>query len=222
MKKCHRCGIFVDSDSSNCPLCGAFIKGERAHTVYEYPEIQLKIKQKRLLRCLIFFSVLAIGTVAVIDFSVNQTIGWSLHPIFGILLLWFCIGRPILKRFNVRKHLSWGFFGVIALLCYLNYQISDFAPPWAFTLAMPIVILVWQTGLEILAFFHRDGRSDYEISLTKVFLLSAVGIGVSFLWLGACQWGFYVAAGRGAIDVAFLCFFGKDVYFGELKKRLHV
>ena len=222
MKKCHRCGILVDIDSSNCPLCGAFVNEETAHTVYEYPEVQLITRQKRLLRCLVFFSLLAIGTVAVIDFAVNQTIGWSLHPIFGILLAWFCIGRPILKHFNVRKHLSWGFFGAIALLFYLNYQISRFTPPWAFTLAMPIAVLVWQTTLEILAIFHREGLSDYVISLTKVFLLSAICIGISFLWLGTCKWGFYVATGRGAIDVAFLCFFGKDTYFGELKKRLHV
>lgn len=222
MKRCHRCNIFVDNDSNNCPLCGAFVNEERAHTVYEYPEVQLKTRKKLLLSLLIFFSVLAIGVVAVIDYAVNQTISWSLHPIFGILLLWFCLGRPILKRFHVRKHLSWGFFGVIALTFYLNFQISRFAPPWAFTLAMPIAVLVWQTMLEILAFFHRDGRSDYVISLTKVFLLSAVCIGISFLWLGTCKWGFYVATGRGAIDVAFLCFFLKDSYFGELQKRLHV
>ena len=222
MKQCRKCGVYVDDDLANCPLCGAFAHDETAPTIYEYPQVNIKTKKKLLLKISMFVTVFTIALVLAINAAVNHTVSWSIHVIFGFALVWLCVSRPIIKRFCVRKHLTWDFIGVIALLFYINIWTSKLANPWAFTLGMPIVVLVWQTVLEILTLAHKGGRGNYQISLTKLFVLSAICIGVSFIWTKTCTWGWYVCSARGFVDVLALSFFAKDSYLGELKRRLHI
>lgn len=222
MKQCRKCGVNIDGDLGNCPLCGAFVGEEKSPTIYEYPQVNIKTRQKLFLKISMFITVFVIALVAAINLAVNRTISWSLHVMFGFALAWICIGRPTIKIFNTRKHLAWNFAGAIALLFYINIWTSKLANPWAFTLGMPIVVLTWATVLEILCFAHRGGRGNYQIALTKLFALSAICIGISFIWTKTCTWGWYVCTARGFIDVLALSFFSKDTYFGELKRRLHV
>lgn len=220
MEKCRRCNVFVDGETSNCPLCGAHV--DSAPSIADYPQIDIKTKKEIIKKIFLFVSLLAIAILLVVDLAVNRTVSWSIHVIFGIALPWLCIARPLMLRFNVRKHLTWGFLGVIALLFYLNGWIDKFANAWAFWLGAPIAVLVWQSVLEILVFAHKSGRADYEMSLTKLCAFSLICIGISFAWLKTCTWGWYVCAGRGAIDVAAMCIFLNRAYFGELKRRLHI
>lgn len=222
MKQCRKCGVYVDDDLANCPLCGAFAHDETSPIIYEYPQIDIKTKRKIALKICLFITVFTIALVAAINIIANNKISWSLHVMFGFALIWLCVSRPIIKRFNVRKHLTWDFIGVIALLFYINIWTSKLANPWAFTLGMPIVVLVWQTVLEILTLSHKGGRGNYQISLTKIFVLSVICIGISFIWLNTCDWGWFVCSARGFVDVLALTFFAKDSYLKELKKRLHI
>ena len=222
MKQCRKCGVYVDEDSANCPLCGAFVHEETAPTIYDYPTIDIAKKRKLLLKISGFATVFTIALVLILNIVINHKVSWALHVVFGFALAWICICRPILKRFCVRKHLTWDFIGVIALLFYINIWTSKLANPWALTLGMPIAVLTWQTVLEILTLAHKGGRGDYQISLTKIFALSAICIGVSFIWTKTCEWGWYVCTARGFLDILVLAFFAKDKYLSELKKRLHI
>lgn len=229
-KRCRRCGVMVDGELSNCPLCGAYvvyeqmpsIHGERPVSIYEYPDVQERAPKQRFLQWSMFVSLMAIAIAIVVDLIVNRKLSWSLHVLFGVVLPWLCIARPLLLNFNFRKHLTWGFLGVTALLFYLNAWTSGLSNPWAFWLGAPVTVLVWQSVLEISCLKDKRGRADYEMSLTKLCVFSLICIGISFLWLKECTWGWYVSAVRGAIDVVALAIFGKHDYFGELKRRLHV
>lgn len=223
MKKCRRCGVYVYGDAGNCPLCGAHVDGEaQSSHISDYPEVALKTHKQIFWQWCLFVSIMAVAICLVVDLAVNKTVTWSLHVIFGVALPWICIARPIHLKFNIRKCLSWGFAGIIALLFYLNGWINVFSDPWAFRLGAPIAVLTWQSALEILCIVRKEERAEYEMSLTKLCALSLVCIGISFAWLNRCNWGWYVCAGRGAIDVVALCIFAKSAYFGELKRRLHV
>lgn len=223
MNRCRRCGVEVDDNLGNCPLCGAFVSDKTADSKYEYPQINLKTKRQLFFKICMFISVFSIALVVGINLAVNRTVSWSLHVIFGFALVWLAIGRSTIKRFNVRKHLAWDFCAVIALLFYINlWTSSKLVDPWAFTLGAPIVVLTWASVLEILTLSHRGGRSDYQIALTKLFVLSAICIAISFIWLKKCEWGWIICTARGFVDVLALSFFAKDSYFSELKKRLHV
>lgn len=222
MKKCRRCGVLVEGEASNCPLCGAHVEEQGKSSNCEYPEVSVKSQKQIFWQWTLFISLMAIAVSMVVDLAVNKTISWSVHVMFGLALPWICLARPLLLKFNVRKCLSWGFIGAIVLLFYLNGVINNFSEPWAFWLGAPIALLVWQTALEILCMAHKAERAEYEMSLTKLCVFSLVCIGISFAWLKQCNWGWYVCAGRGAIDVVALCIFAKNAYFSELKRRLHV
>ncbi len=222
MKQCRKCGVYVDDDSANCPLCGAFVHEEITPTIYDYPAVDITKKRKLFWKISGFATIFTIALVIIINLAVNKKVSWASHVIFGFALAWICVSRPVIKRFCVRKYLTWGFIGVIALLFYINIWTSRLTDPWAFSLGMPIAILTWQTVLEILALSHKGGRGDYQISLTKIFALSAICIGVSFIWKNAYHWAWYICTARGFLDVLVLSFFAKDKYFSELKKRLHI
>ena len=182
MKHCRKCGVYVDDDSANCPLCGAFVHEETSPTIYEYPTVDIKKRKKLLLKISGFATIFTIILVVAINAIVNHKVSWAWHVIFGFALAWICILRPTVMRFSVRKHLTWDFLGVIALLFYINLWTSKCQNPWAMTIGAPIAVLTWQTILEILALSHKDGCGDYQISLTKIFALSAICIGINFLW----------------------------------------
>ena len=222
MNHCRRCGVEVDENLGNCPLCGAFVSEEKQESIYEYPQINLKTKRQLVFKICMFITLFTVALVLAINVAVNHTVSWSLHVIFGLAIVWFAVGRSTIKRLNVRKHLTWNFLAVIALLFYINIWSSKMQNPWSFTLGAPIAVLTWATVLEILTFAHKGGRGNYMIALTKLFVLSAICIGISYLWLGKCDWGWFICAARGFIDVLALSFFAKDNYFTELRKRLHV
>ena len=222
MKQCRKCGVYVDEDSANCPLCGAFVHEETAPTVYEYPQVDITKKRKLLFKISGFATVFTIALVIIINLAVSKNVTWALHVVFGFALAWICAIRPIMKNFCVRKFLTWGFVGVIALLFYINIWTSRLATPWALTLGMPIAVLTWQSVLEVLAIARKGVYADYQVSLTKIFVLSAIFIGVSFIWTKTCGWGWYVCTARGFLDILVLAFFAKDNYVNELKKRLHI
>ncbi|MDE6188983.1 MAG: hypothetical protein K2G37_01685 [Clostridia bacterium] len=219
---CRRCGVNVDSNLHNCPLCGAFVNEENSNSVYEYPQVNEKTKRSLFFKICAFLSVIVLAVNVAINVAVNRTVSWSIHVLFGLALVWIAVGRPAIKRFNVRKYLAWCFVAVIALLFYINAWTDKLSTPWAFTLGAPIVVLTWATVLEILTFAHKGGRGNYQIELTKLFVFSAVCIAISFIWLKKCEWGWLVCTARGFVDVLSLSFFAKEKYFSEMKKRLHV
>ena len=219
---CRRCGVKVDSNLHNCPLCGAFVNEESASTIYEYPQIIEDRRRSLFFKICAFLSVIALAVTVAVNVAVNRTVSWSIHVLFGLALVWIVVGRSAIKRFNVRKYLTWIFVGAIALLFYINAWTDKLATPWAFTLGAPIVVLVWATALEIALFAHKARRGDYQIALTKLFVFSVICVALSFIIFKKCEWGWLVCTARGFVDVLSLSFFAKDSYFSELKKRLHV
>jgi len=93
MKQCRKCGVFVDDDLANCPLCGAFAHDETNSTIYEYPEVNIKTKRKLFLKISLFVSIFTMALVLAINLAVNHKVSWSIHVIFGFALIWLCISR---------------------------------------------------------------------------------------------------------------------------------
>ena len=219
---CRRCGVKVDSNLHNCPLCGAFVNEENTPSIYEYPQVNQKDKRSIFIKICAFLSVIALAVNVAIDVAVNRRLSWSIHVLFGLALVWIAVGRPAIKGFNIRKFFAWIFASAIALLFYINAWVDKLFTPWAFTLGAPIVVLVWATALEIMLFAHKAGRADYQIALTKLFAFSILCVIISLIAFKKCEWGWLVCTARGFVDVLSLSFFAKDAYFSELKKRLHV
>lgn len=220
--QCRKCGVYVEDGLKNCPLCGAFISDEEGTNIYEFPKIKLKTARWLFFKIVLFISIFTVATVLAIDLAVNKTVSWSLHVIFPIALLWITVGRSIIKGFNPRKHLAWDFAGLIALFFYIEHFTNTASRHWAFTLAAPIAVLVWATVLEILYFAHRSSKDDYQVALTRLIFISAICIGISFLWLKTCNWGWYVCTARGLVDVIAMSLFDRESYANTLRQKLHL
>lgn len=220
-KQCRKCGVYVEDGIHNCPLCGAFITEENNNSTREFPKLKIKTAKQIFLKIIAFLSIFVCALVLAINLAVSKKMSWSLHVIFPIALLWITVGRCTIKRYSVRQHLAWDFAGLIALFFYIEHFAGS-TYHWAFDLAMPITVIVWATILEILYFAHKSAKDNYQVALTRLFLISAICIGISFLWLKTCNWGWYVCTARGLVDVLAMAIFDKESYSIALKKRLHV
>lgn len=228
MKYCKKCGVDVAENLENCPLCGAYLTsdGDKKETSqvdpHDYPTLAVKRSRKIFFKICVFLSLLAVVVCAVVNISVSGTITWALHVFFAFALLWVTVGRTVFQRMNVRKHIAWDSLAVVALCFYLEYFTNTSDKHWAFQLAAPIVVLTIATVHEILFFAHWSNRGNYEMALTKLAILSAICIGISWWWLKDCGWGWYVCTARGIIDILAMAIFARKSYFNELKMRLHI
>ncbi len=223
MKQCRKCGVRIEDGRGNCPLCGAFLSdAQNSQDVHAYPTVKRKTASKLAFRILLFVSLFAVVVCAGVNLAVDQQLSWSWHVLFAIALAWLTVGRGIFKRFSARKQISWDAAAVVILCVYLQIVTKSGANnPWAFTLAAPIVVLVTATVHEIMFFANRGNRGNYEMALTRLCVLSALCIGISYLWLKSCGWGWYVCTARGLVDVLAMMMFVRKSYVGELKRRLH-
>ena len=57
MKQCRKCGVNVDDDLANCPLCGAFASEVTSPTIYEYPAVNIKKHRRLFLKISLFITV---------------------------------------------------------------------------------------------------------------------------------------------------------------------
>lgn len=229
MKHCKKCDVDVDDSLVNCPLCGAFLteedrtdQNDDAARRHEYPALKVQRSRKIFFKISVFLSILAMVVCAVVDLAVNNKISWSVHVFFAFALLWATVGRTIFQRMNVRKHIAWDSIAIVALCFYIEHFTDTAHLHWAFRLAAPILVLTAATVHEILFFANWRNRGNYEMALTKLAVLSAICIGISWLWLKECGWGWYVCTARGIVDVFALAIFARKSYFTELKMRLHI
>jgi len=107
---CPYCGVEVDQDTSNCPLCGGNIPKEGPPPLLkgDYPRKEHQLYYKRRFftseerrTVLWFFSLLfsvPITIVLVVDLLRDWAISWSLFAIVGIIGIWVGIAVGLFIR----------------------------------------------------------------------------------------------------------------------------
>ena len=93
MNHCRRCGVEVDENLGNCPLCGAFVSETPKESIYEYPQVNFKTKRQLFFRICMFVTIFTIALVMEIYIAVIRTISWSLLVLFGFAIAWLAVGR---------------------------------------------------------------------------------------------------------------------------------
>ncbi len=110
---------------------------------------------------------------AIVNYSVNQSISWSLIPIGGLTMLW----AMILPLLFMKNNKSLGLFAglAITLVPYLFLiQSQTSTKGWVVPLALPIALLVLAAlGLSLLAFRYIKSNKLYPVALT-IFLFGVI------------------------------------------------
>ncbi|MFW9923208.1 MAG: hypothetical protein ACFFDW_07990 [Candidatus Thorarchaeota archaeon] len=152
MPHCPKCGVEVEPNKIQCPLCNTPIKEEEESEDYKgkYPEEPAVTEQvprrfskrKRMLVWEISSFVLLIPLIVTlsVDLIVNGEVGWSLYPISSLIFTWLVMTIPLLfpKRFIL--------IGISELLFPLTFfliidLIDNLSIDWYPVLALPIILI---------------------------------------------------------------------------------
>jgi hypothetical protein len=172
MSQCKNCGVELDEEFVNCPLCGSVIGREESPTLrnrseehYPSDTIVVHKKEKRRhiweLSGIIAFSGIVVCTI--VNFVIFKRLTWSLYADTSILLIWICITLILLSFRNYTVILP----GMLLAILSALFLYDMFSPPldWflgiglpvtvALSVAVSIIILLWNIahfkGFNILA-----------------------------------------------------------------------
>ncbi len=136
-KTCDDCGVILEDDMDECPLCG-----HREKLLGKKEGKGIKLPRKGLMWEL--FSII-LGAAALIilvsDYAGERTLDWSTIPIGSIIYVWLLL---TFMHFFGEKRLYFMFFlhylitiGLFILIDSVNSSID-----WAYSLGIPIATLV--------------------------------------------------------------------------------
>ena len=179
MSYCVKCGVELSEYHKECPICNtAVLDGIDRKSIpnTDYPDYRInpgrEIKRvNRLfvgkLLTMLLFNYAAITLV--INILINKTVSWSMIPVASIILVWFGVAYPFLrKRNSFFKLYTFDSIAVMIYLLSLNYIISqNFS--WS-RYACIGVALLWI----ILAGFFITEKIKKIIPVAVYYILSAV------------------------------------------------
>jgi len=154
MPYCPRCGVEVESNKINCPLCNTPIQPldeEKPDFESKYPddvpkeeEKQPRTKKKK--RNLIFeimSIVLAIPLIISIttDLIVDARVTWSLYPVSALLLVWFMAATPLLFPKKIAVIAAGEFIPLVVFFLVIDL-IDNGMLNWYVRVALPIIAAV--------------------------------------------------------------------------------
>jgi len=172
MSHCKNCGVELDEEFVNCPLCGSIIGREESPPVHDrseehYPSdiIVMHKKEKRRyiweLSGIIAFSGIVVCTI--VNFVIFKQLTWSLYADTSILITWICLTLILLSFRSYSVILPGMLLSILSAL----FLYDLFSPPvdWFFGIGLPVtvalsvavsvIILLWNIahfkGFNILA-----------------------------------------------------------------------
>ncbi len=149
MPYCSRCGVEVDNDVVNCPLCNTpiqhFEETGPAESRYPADDVEPRPRIGDRGRRRILWEVLtllyAIGVIVVVgsDLRVDAAVDWSLYPTISIVFAWICTTLLIFFRKQPATIVIGTIVSTIAFLAATD--LVDGKIEWFFPLGLPILAL---------------------------------------------------------------------------------
>lgn len=220
MKKCYKCNIFANSDSSVCPLCGTHLEGKSSEKSV-FPVIpNMYKKHKLVVRLLLFLSVFGCVLCTVINYLISRKIGWSLFVIAGIVSFWITFAIGIRRRNNFMRLL----FGEVMLVLIASV-IWDYFTGWHFwsvTFVLPFLCIAYIAALFFLRIFLKNVFKDYII---YIYINSLVGLVPLYFILRnrlTIEWPSILCVLFSIVTILALAIFNHRQMKNELERRLHI
>lgn len=221
MNHCPRCKINIYDEALACPLCHGVLMRQTPGGEPAYPDVQPKMKKMILvIKIVIFVSVLAEGSMLLINYLTGPDFKWSF--ITGIALFYGCFGLSVsvLHNRSIRRkilvHLCMGILFMYVLDLLLGYR------GWSLSIGAPSAILAVQLVLVVLVIVYRDNWQIYlglQVTLVLMsifFFILAVTNVIRFKTLT-----FITIAVCGALLFAMLLFGGRRAGH-ELRQRFFI
>ena len=156
MRTCNNCGVRIEDNVDECPLCGEPVTeerrreresaGERENVLRPGTQVSpedsstlrsAKIWAFEMVSLVAFTAAIVIGAA---DFAFDFSLSWSLIPLSSIGFVWLAVSAVIALSRHPTALLIVETVAVAGFLLLLDLLLPQ--PDWFLTLALPITVLV--------------------------------------------------------------------------------
>lgn len=149
MNICTHCGVELDKDIINCPLCGVTDGNVDSTKLTEksvhYPSdilfLHRKEARKHLWELTVIISFSGIAVCTIVNLVIGKSLSWSLYADTSILAAWICLSLILLafkKYFIVIP-------GLLITILTMLFLFDLFLPPvnWFYGIGFPVTIALF-------------------------------------------------------------------------------
>lgn len=241
MPYCSRCGVEVDSDVDNCPLCHIHIYKTDAEGEIEYKKYPdhpvkedvglsgLTMPQRLKIAIEIVTLFLVIPTIITLlaDLSTASLITWSRYPALSLVLVWCLVCFPLLLYKNPLFLIISLVISITGFLAAMDY-FDNWALDWFLDLALPVIILI-SVITAIVVFSSLLVRiKGVNVAAFILFGIGLLSLGLDLIISSAISgvitisWSVVVMLVVFSLGVIFLYLHYRIKNLDSLKRRFHV
>jgi hypothetical protein len=227
MRSCKYCGVELNDNDINCPLCGAHTFVVNATPVMpsgEYPNFTKKTSVKKLIKN-IFLGIMAVILMAM-GIASGLSNNWAFLAITGFteLYLWFGILQYVFYPKRVCDLINGVFFYIILALnlIFMHYYFNGHVNALRISLGYitPIILSILNITLVMLILitgkWHKYAYKTCRLAVFEFiwFIIMAI--------LKMPIVSSIVCASLGFVTIVCAVVFGRETLFSELKKHFKI
>lgn len=220
MRKCDQCRIDIKGDWATCPLCHQLLNQTVEVTPSSYPDVPLQFNNQRIVKWLVWLSILIIVVIFAIAFIWRGEIHLFEGAVLGIGTIWLIVLIILRKRRNLSKSVLYLLVSLSLISIYLDYLLGW--KGWSLTYTIPIFCSSSLLGMFISIKLVRMKPGDYILYLAAADLLGLVPtVFLAFGWVTVTTpaWASVLLS---ASMLFFIIVFRWEDIRRELKKRTFI
>lgn len=220
MKKCEKCGVYVDQPSERCPLCQGLLSGS-CEKEAPFPYIPTVYSRYHVFFRLFLFLSIAAGVICLFtDLTLSGKLGWSLITVCCEGYMWLGILVAVRKRNNIAKTVLYQAIIILPLLLILDYLTGFYR--WSVNFAIPSLLTASMLAILVIAFVSKYHERRCLIYILVNAIFAAVPILLLALGWVSIPWPSFGCIGVTVLSVAAMVLFARVNTINELKRRLHL
>ncbi|GHU53299.1 hypothetical protein AGMMS49975_10990 [Clostridia bacterium] len=223
MTKCIRCGVSVDGQHKNCPLCGRRLdnKGGGKTEYPAYGQSYRRIKTFTLYKLYLFLTISAILISTTVNVMTLPTdpVFWSGIVTCALLYTLITIRNTIISKRHIGAKILVQFISLAVFMFVID--ICNGFSKWSTNYVIPFLIVVSTVIITIIALTKKSLWLDYAGYLFAMFFISLCPIVLFVFRLATVIWTGVMAVLYSVLTIIGLIIFSDEKFKNETRKRFH-
>lgn len=185
-----------------------------------YPEITNFKKTNRILKWLIFLSILVSAVCVLINSLCTKQIHWSILCVGGVIYILITTLYSVKKNVNIASHIMVQMICACILLVVIDYSVGY--KGWSLNFGIPIAIEAANIAIFVLTIISHKKYFQYVIYQLIIFAISLVPVVLYFMHITTDWLAMTISTGIAVVTLlltVILC--GKDVK-EEIQRAFHI
>lgn len=188
MPYCVKCGVELDGNVPNCPLCGTSVTLPESEwgTARKYPDPEVtevrdryttEERYRKALEAITLLLLVPFLILMSIDIIVTRNLSWSRIPLTALVYTWMIFFFPLFFRKNPAIVIIGEVTSVTMLVAMIDF-VANFRFEWFLTVAVPLLVFLFVLVSLVVLLSAGAKRKGANIA---AYIIAAVGLFCVFI-----------------------------------------